>query len=355
MKKLSILLVLLSLSFFAPAQNWVNILSATPAPAKIILTSGDISNVSFNVEVKGYYAENVTTPQGPKMVINLDKAPRILESGCPDLPKVVTSLIVPDDQHMVAEITYSSFTDFANIDIAPSKGNFTRDIDPATVPYTYGPVYQQNQFYPGTLAELKEPYILRDFRGQAVVTYPFQYNPVTKVLRVYHNLSVNIHPAPGLVVNPLLRNQPPSKIEKEFSHIYNRHFLNFNSNYKYTPLEEQGNMLIICADAYMNAMQPLVNWKNDMGIPTEIVSKTTAGGTNTAIKTYVTNYYNTNGLTFLLLVGDAAGVPTYTVSGGGSDPTYGYLAGNDHYQEIFVGRFSAETLDQVNTMVTRTI
>ncbi|HOV10210.1 MAG TPA: C25 family cysteine peptidase [Bacteroidales bacterium] len=355
MKKLSLLLVLFCLSSYTFAQNWVNIHSASPTPAKIILTAGDISNTSFNVEVKGYYAENVSTPQGAKVIINLDKAPRILESGCPDLPKVATSLVVPDDQYMVAEITYSAFTDFQNIDIAPSKGNFTRDIDPSTVPYTYGPAYQQDQFYPGTLAELKEPYILRDFRGQAVVTYPFQYNPVTKVLRVYHNLSVNIHPTPGPVVNPLVRNQPLSKVEKEFSHIYNRHFLNYNSNYKYTPLEEHGNMLIICADAYMSALQPLVNWKNDMGIPTEIVSKTTAGSTNTAIKTYVTNYYNNNGLTFLLLVGDAAQMPTFTVSGGGSDPTYGYLTGSDHYQEIFVGRFSAETLDQVNIMVTRTI
>lgn len=355
MKKLSVLILFISLSVSLFAQNWININSANPLPAKVVLTSADISNSSFNVDVKGYFTQNVTTPQGQKTFISLENSTRILEAGAPDLPKVATSLIVPDNQNMEVVVTYSNFVEYQNVDIAPSKGNFTRDIDPSTVPYTYGPSYTQNQFYPGTLAELKEPYILRDFRGQTVNTYPFQYNPVTKVLRVYNNISVNVHEAQGVVVNPLLRTQPLSKVEREFSYIYDHQFLNYHSNYKYTPLDEHGNMLVICNDAFMNAMQPFVDWKNDEGIPTVMVSKTTAGSTAAAIKTYVTNYYNNNGLAFLLLVGDATQIPTFTVSGGGSDPSYAYIVGNDHYQEFFVGRFSAETSEHVTTQVNRTI
>jgi len=355
MRKLSVLIILIGFSVCSFAQNWVNINSSTPQSAKVVLTSGDISNSSFNVDIKGYFTQNVNTPQGQKTIISLNEATPILEAGAPDLPKLATSLIVPDNQNMEVVVTYSNFVEYQNIDIAPSKGNFTRDIDPSTVPYTYGPAYNQNQFYPGTLAELKEPYILRDFRGQTVITYPFQYNPVTKVLRVYNNISVNVHSTQGTVINPFNRIQQLSKIEREFSNIYNNHFLNYYNNHKYTPLDEHGKMLIICYDTYMSAMQPFVDWKNDEGIPTVMVSKTTAGATAAAIKTYVTNYYNTNGLTFLLLVGDAAQIPTFTVSGGGSDPTFGYILGSDHFQEIFVGRFSAETIDQVRTQVNRTI
>ena len=50
-------------------------------------------------------------------------------------------------------------------------------------------------------------------------------------------------------------------------------------------------------------------------------------------------------------MGDVAQVPTFTVSGGGSDNTYGYLSGNDHYPEIFVGRISAENITHVQTQV----
>jgi PKD repeat protein len=88
-----------------------------------------------------------------------------------------------------------------------------------------------------------------------------------------------------------------------------------------------------------------------------MVDIASVGTTSAAIKSYVENYYNTNGLTFLLLVGDAPQVPTNTTGslGGPSDNAYGYLVGNDHYPDIFVGRFSAETVDHVTTMVQRTL
>lgn len=59
----------------------------------------------------------------------------------------------------------------------------------------------------------------------------------------------------------------------------------------------------------------------------------------------------------MLLVGDAPQIPTNQGSGlgGPSDNAYGYLAGNDHYADVFVGRFSAENVAQVQTQVSRTI
>ncbi|MDD3630391.1 MAG: C25 family cysteine peptidase, partial [Bacteroidales bacterium] len=85
----------------------------------------------------------------------------------------------------------------------------------------------------------------------------------------------------------------------------------------------------------------------------------TIGNNATSIKNYVTNYYNTNGLTYLLLVGDFAQVtsPTGYYSGvtGAKDNTYAYVTGNDHYQEFFVGRFSAESVADLQTQVTRSI
>jgi PKD repeat protein len=61
-------------------------------------------------------------------------------------------------------------------------------------------------------------------------------------------------------------------------------------------------------------------------------------------------------MAYLLLVGDAAQVPTITSGyGGPTDNAYGYIVGTDHYQEIFIGRFSAETVAHVQTQVERTI
>jgi len=58
---------------------------------------------------------------------------------------------------------------------------------------------------------------------------------------------------------------------------------------------------------------------------------------------------------FVLLVGDAAQVPSLSAYGGSSDPSYALVAGSDNYADIFVGRFSAESSDQVETQVLRSV
>jgi hypothetical protein len=57
----------------------------------------------------------------------------------------------------------------------------------------------------------------------------------------------------------------------------------------------------------------------------------------------------------LLLAGDVAQVPTNQAENGASDNMYGYVAGDDHYPEVLVGRFPAENTQHLATMVVRTI
>lgn len=125
----------------------------------------------------------------------------------------------------------------------------------------------------------------------------------------------------------------------------------------YTPLGEYGNLLIICYGPFMNAMQPYVKWKRAEGYQTVMMNKDSVGSTSAQIRTFIANYYNTSGLTHVLLVGDGAQVPTNTGGGlgGPSDNAYGYVSGTDHYSDIFIGRFSAENEAQVQTQVQRTL
>ena len=66
---------------------------------------------------------------------------------------------------MKVNIISYKYQDYENINIAPSKGNLTRDINPNDVRYVYSDVYKNNDFYPSSISELGEPYILRDLRG----------------------------------------------------------------------------------------------------------------------------------------------------------------------------------------------
>ena len=138
--------------------------------------------------------------------------------------------------------------------------------------------------------------------------------------------------------NPMTVRREDGKTVRGFEGIYERNFMNYHQ-YKnasrYVPLEDDGNMLIISYGSFMADMQDFADWKNMSGIPTEMVNVSSAGSSSAAIKAYVANYYNTNGLTFLLLVGDAAQVPASSTSAGVSDNDYGYIVRKRSLSRIF--------------------
>ncbi|MFH1502445.1 MAG: C25 family cysteine peptidase [Candidatus Eisenbacteria bacterium] len=278
------------------------------------------------------------------------------ERGLPELPDVARSIIIPDDAEMEVRVVTSHYVDIPDVMVAPSKGVITRNIDPATVRYSFDPTYAVDAWYPGELAYAREPYIMRDVRGIVVVVNPFQYNPVTKTLRVYDHLVLEVVPV-GPGVTNVLTHRPGEGVVDEFRRIYERHFLNYGSipAARYTSVGEVGNMLVIAYDSFMTNMQAFVDWKNQMGVPCEMVSVTTAGSSASNIQTYIQNYYDTNGIAFVLLVGDAAQIPSLSAAGGASDPSFSLVAGGDSYPDIFVGRFSAESTPQVDTQVLRSV
>ncbi len=288
--------------------------------------------------------------------IRLGKESVMQVRGAPELPQVCRSIIIPDDSEVAVKVLASKYDDISDFPVAPSKGVFDRTHDPEEVPYEFGAVYETDALYPADLVSLGEPYILRDWRGVVVQLHPFQYNPVTRTLRVYTEVTLAIVPSgPGQinVLDRSLRNG--DDLSLAFHQVYKHHFLNYAPQLRYTPLDETGDLLIICYDAWLPNVQPLVNHKNGIGINTTAVGVSTIGNNATSIKNYIQNVYNTSDLAFVLLVGDSAQVATPTASGGSADPTYAKLAGGDNYPDIMVGRFSAETAAQVDTQVLRTV
>jgi hypothetical protein len=354
-RKLTFFAVLLLLAMNLFGQTWTGITSDIPVPIKQTLIESTDQSIIIQFNVDGFFMNPVETPRGKEYQISIPDMVYINEKTAPELPTYGVSSIIPDLALMQVRILDASYTDFEGINVAPSKGHYTRSEDPSAIPFIYGPAYDQDAFYPDILAELQEPYIFRDYRGQVVTVYPVSYNPVTKILRVYHELVVELYNDGDGGENQFNRSGLPETMAREFKAIYDRHFINYAQQLRYPVLEEEGNLLIISHGPFMEAMEPFVEWKKTIGRPTEIVDVATIGTTTTAIKAFVLDYYNTVGLTHLLIVGDHQQVPSQSMSGGYSDYFYGYLVGSDSYNELFVGRFSAETVAHVETQVQRTI
>ena len=355
---LTALLVMLTVVTFG--QQWVAIKSDAPSTIQTTLIASTESQITVNMQVPGFYTFEVTTPRGEANIISVPRTVSTAAAGEPNLPMIAIPAIVGDRQHYSIRLVDAQYTDFP-MEVAPSKGDFPRSINPDDVPYTYGNAYSTDAFFPAQKVGLYEPYILRDFRGQNMVIHPFAYNPVSKTLRVYYNMTVEMYSDGMSNENILDRRSNEVRLDPEIQALYENHFINYSENLtKYTPTVETGELLIICHDAFMSAMQPFVNWKKQIGRPTTMVGTSTTGNTDTAIKAYIQSQYDGNSnLTHVLLVGDVAQIPGHNYSsgsyGGKSDNWYGQVAGNDYYNDIIIGRFSAENETHVTTQVNKVI
>ena len=331
---------------------------AQKAPqAKLISSSED--RIVVNFQLNGFSTIKVQTPQGEQCIVNVPEMAANLEAGAPELPTFPIPTIIGDFAEMTVDVIDASFTDYT-MSIAPSKGNLSRQVNPEDVPYTYGEMYQQDTFWPAAQATLDAPYILRDFRGQNIVVRPFAYNPVSHVLRVYTSMTIEMTKVSDNGENPkATRKSNTVKTSPEFKASYSRRFINFSNAAKDYPfVEDDGEMLVICADQFMADMQPLVDWKNQSGRPTTMVSVSEVGGNNdNTIKSYITNIYNdpNRNLAYVLFVGDYEHITPHSLSDERSDNWFGQVEGTDHYPEVFVGRFSVQTDAHVNSQVQKVI
>ena len=359
MKKVFLSLMLVALSTMAIAQQWTGISKSSPAEPVVKLVSSSEQQVVIDFSLAGFYMTRVSTPNGIQQVVSVPKMASMLEAGAPDLPQFPVPAIIGDMAEMEVNIIKSDFKDYQNVEVAPSKGNFSRQIDPETMPYTYGSMYSQNAFYPSAAAYLETPYIIRDFRGQDIMVRPFAYNPVTKTLRVYHNMTIEMRKVSNNGENQKASRKAAQKVSPEMMEAYSHRFINFKDGAKdYNFITDRGEMLVICPDVYMEAMQPFVDWKNQSGRPTTIVSLSEVGGNNdTQIKNYIQNIYNDpeHNLVYILLVGDYSDLTPHSLGGGRSDNWFGQLEGSDYYLEALTGRFSVQSVADVETHVEKVL
>ena len=357
--------LLLSLSIFllvstlGYAQEWVGVNKSTPIRIQESLVSSSEEEIVIDVRVGGFYKEMTKTPNGEQFVISGEDMATMLIKGAPDLPMYPIPMIIGDKAKMEVTVTKSNYTDFENIEVAPSKGNFSRQINPNDVDFVYGEMYQQDAFYPSQQASLESPYILRDFRGQNLMVYPYAYNPVTKTLRVYSELRLVVKKVSDDGENPKVsRRSNVITLDPETQASYERRFINFNQQSKYDFLVDEGEMLVVCVDEYMEALQTLVDWKNISGRPTTMVAVSETG-IQQQLKSYIENYYASNpNLRYILLVGEHNNLPGmngYSISGGRSDNFYGMLEGNDYYEEVFVGRLSVNSAEDAVHQVSKIV
>ncbi|MCP4546971.1 MAG: T9SS type A sorting domain-containing protein [bacterium] len=332
----------------------INPTSATGYELSLVSDRDDGSTLRFDLN---HFDRTTVAIDGDNWQrITLGDLPVGLERGLPALPSLRESLIIPAASEMALRIVAAEYRDITGSYIAPSRGAFTRNIDPALVTYEFDEFYRQDAWYPAETATLGEPYILRDHRGLVVEINPFRYNPATRTLRVCTSLTIEVSSNGPGKINVQDRSRAVRPITSEFGKIYAGHFLNNRTTGdRAVDPTEIGSMLIIAADELLPSVAPLVTWKNQLGLPTRAVPLSSIGDSPGEIRDYIRTAYEEEGIAYLLLVGDGPQLPTFLVRDGAADPWYSLLVGDDPYPEIMVGRIAADTPTEVSTQVDKFI
>jgi len=279
----------------------------------------------------------------------------LAEDGKPDLPAITTNIAIPDMAGIGFTADYESVEIINDVDIAPTQPPTPEsglEIPPFTIDSDF---YSRDEFYPGDIAEVHDPVIMRDVRMVQVVMYPVQYNPVRRQLKIYRNLSVNLTYDGEEVVNPKTNRRP--YISEAFLPIYQSLIPNFEE--LYSTLEvRRGGMLIIAKDIFRDTLQTFANWKHRKGYYVHIAptSEIAPGGNpnQSQIYNYIDDAYDTWSVPpeYVMIVGDkdntsVTGVPDYPYSSYSSDHSYSEVEGTDYLPDLFIARFSVDNASQL--------
>lgn len=138
----------------------------------------------------------------------------VMQQGSPDLKYRSFSVMLPSERNNSIQVIDFDMKEEQNVSIAPvPRMNVidpnVRSFENIYYTYTKNNEYSINKFQPENIAALTDVGTLRDIAIGNLVLNPYQYNPVTKVLKFYSRIRVRIN----FGENPVLVNRPRSREE----------------------------------------------------------------------------------------------------------------------------------------------
>jgi len=336
--------------------EWVALKSAQPAGPRLTAVNTGNGTTRVEVSLPGFHLETVEIDGVLHSRLHLPGEVPTLDAGAPELPFVTARLRLPDQGTPRVKILDAVWREIAVAPVLPSKGNLSRLVDPAEVPWRFGPAYAAGGVFPPKVTALGTPYIVRDARGVPLRIHPLRWDRERGVLLALERLTLEVTTdGTGGVNETTPRTRP---VDRAFADLYAQTFDNADPAAKYNLISDEGRMLVICHDSLVEAIAEFVAWKQACGIPVDVVTTGSVGGTLAGIQGAIrTRYFSADGLTYVVLVGDIDQVPTYTgdFEGADDDTRYGRLEGDDVYPDLFVSRISAETAAQVRVQTNKFI
>ncbi len=318
----------------------------------------------LNITDNGYTGDVIQGGSGISLPAN---------EGEPNLPSFSRFVAIPNGANAHIEMGYRSMTTIANVDLLPAAPiKFDTDDSPNTYEKNLS-IYNKNAFFPEQPVTISEPFSLRGVQTVAITVAPYQYNPVTKELRVYDDMQFDVRFDGGNGEFGDTRLRSPY-----WDPILMQNLANYNQlptiDYEARMQEWVNNRPTGCEylivipnnEGFRQYAEQLRDFRIQQGILTEVKSLSDMGCTTTnEMKSYFHNAYNTWDIppVAVLLLGDhntnmSVGIPaeyTYHSQNYGNcitDNGYADVTG-DLLPEMAFSRLVAANVNEAQMMVSK--
>ena len=288
------------------------------------------------------------------------------EIGSPELPSLKKLISVPNDAEINIEIIHKEskkvkLSEFGiNQYILPrqpsiSKGSTADEI----VFHINNKIYKEDRFFQDNIVSTELLGKMREVQLARIIISPFSYNPQKQELEIITSLEIKVS-----FTNASEENNQMF-YSAEFEHLYKK-CINYLPPSPADIITTYPVKYVIISDPlFQTPLQPLIEWKTKKGfhVVESYTNDPNVGTTTASIKSYVQGLYdnatvNDPAPTYLLLVGDVSQIPSFSGNSGShiSDLYYcEFDGGGDFYPEMYYGRFSANTVDEVEHQVEKTL
>jgi hypothetical protein len=287
---------------------------------------------------------------------------KTFDPGKPDLPVINRLIEIPfNAETKINVISYDEeiieLKDY-NLDklIMPAQPSVAKNKEVKDEPFIKDDeVYSKNEFYRNELVKFEDRGYLRNRHLGYIEISPFAYNPITNTLKVINNIEIEIVFVPKSNVKP----QKPKNLESSYFKSISLNTINEPDDSK-ALIEGPVKYVIVSDPMFEETLQPFIEWKTLKGFNVVEAYTNVIGTTTTDIKAYLKDLYDNpvDGVspTFILIVGDVAQVPAFSGTAGGhkTDLYYAEYTG-DKLPEVFYGRFSAESVEELQPQIDKTL
>jgi len=384
---------------FAPAivllallLNFLEVRSQKSEARSLTVTESSVSHVKVSFTLPSWTMEDVAVGREDLVKVSMEGSFLPNEEGAPDLPSVARYIALPKGAEPRLNVTYSSVETLQGQELAPAP-RIPKTTENGPLHYEKDmAIWSKDAFYPARPVLLSE---VTQIRGVDVVLLgisPFQYNPVTKELRVYQDLEVEVtFEGDGLTVgeerlrsrfwDPIImdavlngdiipqidhqaalgraiqsRQSLVPKSEASSGSVISRQSLNGR--------DLGCEYLIIVPDQpdFLAWADTLRRFRNEQGIMTDVMTTTEIGGNSVAaIENFVNDAYNTWDIVpaAILLLGDYAADNTGIIAPiwdnyCASDNIFADVTNND-MPDIVFSRMTAQTATHLEYMINKII